>query len=162
MAHLHACFSRTRQPHATRGVCSTTPAWQFCPRFCLQVEMAVPYADPNEPFTRKCAFDVGGKSLLSPSHSGACSSSLRLSEAPHALLRNEVCWALACTVGCASLGLGTWRGRASQPSAASSQLSSPLAADYGLGNCANSLELGCDCLGNIQYFDALLNDSKGG
>lgn len=26
-----------------------------------QVEMAVPYADPNEPFTRKCAFDVGGK-----------------------------------------------------------------------------------------------------
>ncbi|KAL4418888.1 hypothetical protein ABPG77_010057, partial [Micractinium sp. CCAP 211/92] len=56
------------------------------------VEMAVPYADPNEPFTRKCAFDVG---------------------------------------------------------------------DYGLGNCANSLELGCDCLGNIQYFDALLNNSKG-
>ena len=33
--------------------------------------------------------------------------------------------------------------------------------DYGLGNCANSLELGCDCLGNIQYFDALLNNSKG-
>lgn len=23
------------------------------------VEMAVPYADPNSPFTRKCAFDVG-------------------------------------------------------------------------------------------------------
>jgi primary-amine oxidase len=42
------------------------------------VEMAVPYADPNPPFHRKCAFDVG---------------------------------------------------------------------DYGLGYCANSLELGCDCLG---------------
>lgn len=56
------------------------------------VEMAVPYADPNPPYTRKCAFDVG---------------------------------------------------------------------DYGLGNCANSLELGCDCLGNIQYFDAVLNNSKG-
>ena len=27
----------------------------------LQVEMAVPYADPNPPYTRKCAFDVGGK-----------------------------------------------------------------------------------------------------
>lgn len=56
------------------------------------VEMAVPYADPNPPFSRKCAFDVG---------------------------------------------------------------------DYGLGFCANSLELGCDCLGHIHYFDAALNDSKG-
>ena len=33
--------------------------------------------------------------------------------------------------------------------------------DYGLGFCANSLELGCDCVGNIQYFDAVMNDSKG-
>ncbi|CAB9499629.1 Copper amine oxidase 1 [Seminavis robusta] len=33
--------------------------------------------------------------------------------------------------------------------------------DYGLGFCANSLELGCDCLGHIHYFDAALNDSKG-
>lgn len=56
------------------------------------VEMAVPYADPNPPFPRKCAFDVG---------------------------------------------------------------------DYGLGYCANSLELGCDCLGHIHYFDAALADSKG-
>ena len=56
------------------------------------VEMAVPYGDPNAPFQRKCAFDVG---------------------------------------------------------------------DYGLGFCANSLELGCDCLGHIKYFDAVLNDSKG-
>lgn len=32
----------------------------------------------------------------------------------------------------------------------------------GLGFCANSLELGCDCVGNIQYFDAVMNDSKGG
>lgn len=56
------------------------------------VEMAVPYGDPNAPFQRKCAFDVG---------------------------------------------------------------------DYGLGFCANSLELGCDCLGHIKYFDAQLNDSKG-
>ena len=56
------------------------------------VEMAVPYADPNPPFERKCAFDVG---------------------------------------------------------------------DYGLGYCADSLELGCDCLGHIRYFDAVLCDSKG-
>ncbi|CBN75262.1 amine oxidase [Ectocarpus siliculosus] len=56
------------------------------------VEMAVPYGDPKEPFTRKCAFDVG---------------------------------------------------------------------DYGLGFCTNSLELGCDCLGHIHYFDATLNDSRG-
>jgi len=33
--------------------------------------------------------------------------------------------------------------------------------DYGLGYCANSLELGCDCLGHIHYFDALLNDVDG-
>lgn len=33
--------------------------------------------------------------------------------------------------------------------------------DYGLGNCANSLALGCDCLGHIHYFDAILNDSRG-
>lgn len=56
------------------------------------VEMAVPYSTPQEPFTRKCAFDVG---------------------------------------------------------------------DYGLGNCSSSLALGCDCLGHIHYFDALLNNSKG-
>jgi primary-amine oxidase len=31
----------------------------------------------------------------------------------------------------------------------------------GLGFCANSLELGCDCVGNIFYFDALMNNSKG-
>ena len=33
--------------------------------------------------------------------------------------------------------------------------------DYGLGYCANSLALGCDCLGSIYYFDAELVDSKG-
>ncbi|KAL4452372.1 hypothetical protein ABPG75_008034 [Micractinium tetrahymenae] len=34
-------------------------------------------------------------------------------------------------------------------------------ADYGLGLCAVSLELGCDCLGHIKYFDAVVNNSKG-
>jgi len=33
--------------------------------------------------------------------------------------------------------------------------------DYGLGYCANSLELGCDCLGHIHYFDAYMNDTDG-
>ncbi|KAJ1552592.1 hypothetical protein HK405_010735, partial [Cladochytrium tenue] len=33
--------------------------------------------------------------------------------------------------------------------------------DYGLGYCANSLELGCDCLGVIKYFDAVMNNNKG-
>jgi len=56
------------------------------------VEMAVPYADPTYPYTRKCAFDVG---------------------------------------------------------------------DYGLGNCTFGLELGCDCLGHIHYFDGVLNNSLG-
>ncbi|KAJ9529491.1 hypothetical protein QJQ45_013830 [Haematococcus lacustris] len=56
------------------------------------VEMIVPYGDPNYPYVRKSALDVG---------------------------------------------------------------------DYGMGLCANSLELGCDCLGHIHYFDAVLNDSQG-
>jgi primary-amine oxidase len=34
--------------------------------------------------------------------------------------------------------------------------------EYGMGACANSLELGCDCLGLIRYFDAHLCDSRGG
>jgi primary-amine oxidase len=33
--------------------------------------------------------------------------------------------------------------------------------DYGLGYCANSLELGCDCLGHIHYFDAVMPDAAG-
>ena len=33
--------------------------------------------------------------------------------------------------------------------------------EYGVGMLANSLELGCDCLGTIQYFDAHACDSRG-
>ena len=33
--------------------------------------------------------------------------------------------------------------------------------EYGVGWLANSLELGCDCLGEIRYFDAALNDQDG-
>lgn len=35
------------------------------------------------------------------------------------------------------------------------------AGEYGIGMLANSLELGCDCLGEIRYFDAVMSDSKG-
>jgi primary-amine oxidase len=34
--------------------------------------------------------------------------------------------------------------------------------EYGIGMCANSLRLGCDCLGYITYLDAHLCDSRGG
>jgi primary-amine oxidase len=34
--------------------------------------------------------------------------------------------------------------------------------EYGMGMCANSLRLGCDCLGFITYLDAHLCDSRGG
>ena len=34
------------------------------------------------------------------------------------------------------------------------------AGDYGLGFCANSLELGCDCVGTVHYFDGLLSTTK--
>ncbi|MCR9125345.1 MAG: primary-amine oxidase [Rhodobacteraceae bacterium] len=33
--------------------------------------------------------------------------------------------------------------------------------EYGIGRLVNSLELGCDCLGAIQYIDATLNDRDG-
>jgi primary-amine oxidase len=33
--------------------------------------------------------------------------------------------------------------------------------EYGMGMCANSLQLGCDCLGHIRYFDAHLCTSRG-
>ena len=33
--------------------------------------------------------------------------------------------------------------------------------EYGMGMCANSLQLGCDCLGEITYLDAHLCDSRG-
>jgi primary-amine oxidase len=33
--------------------------------------------------------------------------------------------------------------------------------EYGVGMLANSLTLGCDCLGVIRYFDAFLTNSKG-
>lgn len=33
--------------------------------------------------------------------------------------------------------------------------------EYGMGQCANSLTLGCDCLGYIHYFDAVMNNSRG-
>ena len=33
--------------------------------------------------------------------------------------------------------------------------------EYGVGTLANSLEMGCDCLGYIHYFDAVMTDSHG-
>jgi primary-amine oxidase len=35
------------------------------------------------------------------------------------------------------------------------------AGEYGLGGMANSLELGCDCLGEIYYFDVALCNAQG-
>ena len=33
--------------------------------------------------------------------------------------------------------------------------------EYGIGSLANSLTLGCDCLGEIYYFDGFITDSRG-
>ena len=35
------------------------------------------------------------------------------------------------------------------------------AGEYGIGSLTNSLTLGCDCVGEIYYFDADLNDASG-
>ena len=34
--------------------------------------------------------------------------------------------------------------------------------EYGVGWLANSLTLGCDCVGHIEYFDGVVNDNDGG
>jgi primary-amine oxidase len=34
--------------------------------------------------------------------------------------------------------------------------------EYGIGMCTNSLRLGCDCVGHIQYIDGNVCDSRGG
>ena len=34
--------------------------------------------------------------------------------------------------------------------------------EYGIGKLTNSLKLGCDCLGSIQYLDACMSDMNGG
>jgi primary-amine oxidase len=36
------------------------------------------------------------------------------------------------------------------------------AGEYGLGNLANSLQNGCDCLGEVRYLDAVVHNSRGG
>ena len=35
------------------------------------------------------------------------------------------------------------------------------AGDCGFGFCANSLVLGCDCVGHIAYLDGVVNDADG-
>jgi len=35
------------------------------------------------------------------------------------------------------------------------------AGEYGIGMCTNSLELGCDCLGEIRYFDGIIAGPDG-
>ena len=34
--------------------------------------------------------------------------------------------------------------------------------EYGLSSLTNSLTLGCDCWGEICYFDTVMNDGRGG
>lgn len=34
--------------------------------------------------------------------------------------------------------------------------------DYGMGLTANSLALGCDCLGHIKYFDGVVSNAQVG
>jgi len=47
------------------------------------------------------------------------------------------------------------------PSAAHYRKNAFDVGEYGLGMLANSLTLGCDCLGEIRYFDAMITNSRG-
>jgi primary-amine oxidase len=48
-----------------------------------------------------------------------------------------------------------------QPSAIQARKNAFDAGEYNIGQLANSLRLGCDCLGEIRYLDAVLCDSRG-
>lgn len=119
--------------------------------------MAVPYSDPNAPYTRKCAFDVGGEEADAPWL--PC-----LGPACGGKLPRQPCMALSCgrpQLAMFLLGCQLPIPRSDSCTCLYPSASCPWLPDYGLGNCANSLELGCDCLGNIHYFDGVLNNSKG-
>ncbi|QJW93613.1 primary-amine oxidase [Frigoriglobus tundricola] len=47
------------------------------------------------------------------------------------------------------------------PSATQARKNAFDVGEYGMGMCANSLRLGCDCVGHIAYLDAHLCDSRG-
>ena len=47
------------------------------------------------------------------------------------------------------------------PSATQARKNAFDVGEYGMGMCANSLRLGCDCVGHIEYLDADLCDSRG-
>ena len=47
------------------------------------------------------------------------------------------------------------------PSSVQSRKNAFDAGEYNIGALANSLSLGCDCLGEIHYFDGVVNDSHG-
>src|SRR5919199_2594062 len=47
------------------------------------------------------------------------------------------------------------------PSSVQSRKNAFDAGEYNIGALANSLSLGCDCLGEIRYFDGVVNDSHG-
>ena len=53
-----------------------------------------------------------------------------------------------------------WSCRTATPPPVHSRKNAFDAGEYSIGALANSLELGCDCLGEIRYFDAVMADSR--
>ena len=135
-----------------------------CRRASL-VEMTVPYADPRPPYQSKNAgvetsklhpgcfyaktFDKTGQT----SKLHACSSDVSTLPLWHA----HVCRELARRPV-----VGTDKAEVRERSGCiiSGKCAGDV-SDYGLGFCAQSLELCADCKGDITYFDAVLADSAG-
>lgn len=106
------------------------------------VEIIVPYGDPRSPFHKKCAFDVVVS--LPPA--------TWLLSIFDDILTNVTLVLLVGT--CTRLGFCSSNLLGPQKASADLQ-------DYGLGFSCSSLALGCDCLGHIKYFPAILNTNKG-
>ena len=104
------------------------------------VEIIVPYGDPRSPFHKKCAFDVVVSLLLQLLLFASISQFPILPEG-----RRITVQAVNCTYS------SYW----------SHEDVSLHLQDYGLGFSCSSLSLGCDCLGHIKYFPAVLNTNQG-
>lgn len=131
---------------------------------------AVPYGDPNYIQARKSAFDVGdyvsaqsqchalthGMVDLWPAHTANQPYSPPCLVPRAGRMTEENYRRSACVIHdvCKISGFLLL---ARHPQLHLTRCLLPLHLPQGFGFCANSLTLGCDCLGHIQYFDGLVS-----
>ena len=68
---------------------------------------------------------------------------------------------VAFVPSCIALPSPTWWCLMATPARTITARMPSMPGEYGIGSLTNSLTLGCDCLGEIHYFDAVMNDGRG-